>query len=656
MVSEATRAVLEDVSQQLTHQNLIVSAYGARNNTDDAGGRILVEATHTLSQELQDHQTQTEKSLDASDGVHVAGDERHLQAEVSQQLRQMESTNKGLAGLNEALCRRNPDDGLAGSPLIHGGTDSTAASSIHSLPPHMQPICPTDCRCACHATRNYGSWSIPWLHKAMGSLLVSYRGGLLWKTACTDFRCLASRTKAPRWLRASYTLPPWLLQMTLSVFVSPGPPSPELLLRVINQLPNVSSPEAFWNLKGIVERGDLEALKYSIAHRLSSVHDEHRATGWTALGFAIRWEKFDMVKILLHAGADPFQGPVSTAAVTTLLGRIHTDSPGIERMASLFSFTEIMEAYEYTDLHKIILGIHPLDASEAIARNPVLVSQVNTPTVAGFTPVHLAAIRGNTAQLAVLKQAGADLSFRTASKATALHAACTNQKASAARFILDNDMVADRTTSIGMTPLHCIASSPRVRNEMWAVADRLLELGADIDARGAYDVTPLMYAANANSPDAIAYLLSRGASIDARDADGDTALAEAIYSHSLACVRMLLDKGADVTAVNKYGRGPLHYLAGAGTEDMMDIFQSTGAFSVAQTGVDVKHAVDEDGLDATDILHRRPNLSARLREKFQRLLDSIPDNEVSDLDDGVEKDCCSAGNSSGDEYFDADES
>lgn len=498
--------------------------------------------------------------------------------------------------------------------------------------------------------------SIPWFYKILGSILVSYHGILLRKTACTDFRCLASQIKTPRWLRASYTLPPWLLQMTLFVFVSPGPPTPELLLRVINRLPNVSSPDAFWNLKVIVERGDLEALKFSIANRLASVHDVHHATGETALYFAVYAENFDMVKILLHAGADPFQGSVSTAAVTGLLNRIHAGSPGIKRIASLFPVTDIMEAYEYTDLHKIILGIHAVDICGAFARSPTLASQVNIPTVAGLTPVHLAAIRGSTAQLAALKRAGADFSLRTVTQSTALHLACTGQHARAARLILDADTAADQTTHVGMTPLHCIVRSapPALDAGMRAVGDRLLALGADVDARAVCDATPLIYAANVGSPGAIEYLLSRGADIDARDTDGDTALVEAIFCNSRECVRLLLERGADVKAANIYGRAPLHYLAGAGSQGIIDIFYSTGALA-GRKGLD-KHAVDKDGLDAKDMLNRRPNVSARLRDSFRRLLDSIPDCVVSDLDDEVEGERCSPGDSSGgEEYFDAEE-
>lgn len=569
------------------------------------------------------------------------GHAKYLQTDFSEQKQQMQRPICGmdLGDNEEALDRR--------SQIV----EAMPFTDIRSLGPHNLSLCPKECQCVCHRSRRHGSWSISRLNSVLGSVLVSYYGIPFWNNACTEAGCLTSRTQRLEWIRASYTLPPWLSQITLSAFVSLQLPAPEMLLRVINRIPTVSSAEGFWNLLSIVEREDLETLKFVIANRLASVHDVHHATGQTALHFAIQKENFDMVKILLHAGADPFQGPLSSSAVTALLSRIHTGTTEMKRISSLFCVTEIMETYEYTQVHKIVLGIQPLELSEAFARNQILVSQVNMPTAAGLTPAHIAAIRGGVAHLAVLKASGADLSLRTLEEKTALHFACTYQRASAARFILDMERVADQITSIGRTPLHCIVSSPTINDEMWQVADRLLELGANVDARATCDVTPLMYAANAGSPEAIEYLLSRGADINARDIDRDTALIEAIFTNSPDCVRVLLEQGADIKTVNKYGRGPLHCLAGAGSEGVIDIFQATGAFGQSNLN---KNALDKDELHATDIFKRRPNLSVELREKFRQLLDSIPDNSDSNLDGEAVERYSSTSVSSEDEYFDAE--
>lgn len=637
------------MSEQLTSKSLITNIH-ATHNIGTAGGPrrlVLTETPHSPSKQLQDDRAHiSEKLLNDIEHVQSGGHVKYLETEFSQQKQQMQLADQRFEEIEEdVFSQRSPNPAF-------GSIEKIPFTDVRSLVPYIHSMCPNECQCACHGSQSHGSWSVSWLNRVLGSVLVSYYGMPLWKTACTEVKCRTSRTKRLQWIRAAYTVPPWLSQITLFAFVSLRPPAPELLLRVINRFPTMSSTDGLWNLISIIERRDIESLKFSIANRLASVHDVHHATGQTALHFAIRQESFEMVKILLHAGADPFQGPVSSSAATALLARIHKGSPQIKQVSSLFSVTEIMETYEYTDLHKIILGIQPLELSEAFARSQVLASQVNTPTVAGLTPAHVAAIRGGVAHLAALKNAGADLSLPTLDKKTPLHLACTYKKASAARFILDTEQVADQTTATGMTPLHCIVTERIIDDEMWHVADRLLELGADINACATCDVPPLMYAANAGSPEAIEYLLSHGANIDARDIDGDTALVEATFTNSPDCVRVLLQRGADIKSVNKYGRGPLQYLAGTGSEAVIDVFKSTGAFT--RGNVD-KHALDNDGLNALDIFNRRPSPSTELREKFQRLFDSIPDYMGSDLneEDGKHPSSSSDTSSSEDEYFDA---
>lgn len=610
---------------------------------DDTGvsRRVMTNPAHFDSERLHDNPNQAEKLLGDFRQFISDGHVKYLQTECHPQFHQFESAVPTLEEVGDVVTfeERRTSPGHLGIPF----TDvCSTAFRAHST-------CLHECRCACHGTQSYGSWSSSWLSMVLGSVLISYYGIPFWQSGCVDNRCRISRANRLHWFRALYTLPPWLSQITLYVFLSLRPPAPELLLRVINRLPTMSSTEGFWNLKNVIERDDLNSLKFLITNRMASVHDVHHATGQTALHFAIRQENYEMVKILLHAGADPFQGPLSSSPITALLNRIHTGSHSIKRVSSLFSITEIMETYEYTDLHKIILGIQPLALSEAIARSPVLISQINTPTAAGLTPAHVAAIRGGVANLAALKQSGSDFSIPTLDLKTALHFACTHGRASSALFILDTagKRAASQATSIGMTPLHCIVSSRKINEDMWQVADRLLELGADINAPATCDVPPLMYAANAGSPEAVEYLLSRGANINARDADGDTALVEAIFSNSPECVQSFLQLGADIKTVNKYGRGPLQYVAGTGSEAIIDIFQRSGAFVRLD-----KYALDNDGLDARAIFNNRPSLSVNLQGKFEQLLDSIPDYAGLSSNGEDVQSCASV--SSEDEYFDAE--
>src|SRR5262245_59498608 len=72
------------------------------------------------------------------------------------------------------------------------------------------------------------------------------------------------------------------------------------------------------------------------------------------------------------------------------------------------------------------------------------------------------------------------------------------------------------------------------------------------DSRG---ITPLMYAAQVGSVEAMSILVARGAYVDAQNAFGSTALMWSTTDSKK--VRLLLDKGADVNKVSKTGRTAL---------------------------------------------------------------------------------------------------
>ena len=95
------------------------------------------------------------------------------------------------------------------------------------------------------------------------------------------------------------------------------------------------------------------------------------------------------------------------------------------------------------------------------------------------------------------------------------------------------------------------------------IAERLLALGAEVNARNRRGATPLHYASDGVpgssswNPRAqvgmIARLVMAGAEVDAADDGGTTPLQRAVRNRCAAAVRALLDAGADVDRDN--GRG-----------------------------------------------------------------------------------------------------
>ena len=95
---------------------------------------------------------------------------------------------------------------------------------------------------------------------------------------------------------------------------------------------------------------------------------------------------------------------------------------------------------------------------------------------------------------------------------------------------------------------------------------RLVENGADVNARNDVNNTALHFAAGATpienqiyrgSPEAAAYLIEHGADLNAQNGTGITPLMDAIINDYLETVKLLIAHGADVNMVSRYNETAL---------------------------------------------------------------------------------------------------
>ncbi|MBL8071971.1 MAG: ankyrin repeat domain-containing protein [Nitrospira sp.] len=91
-----------------------------------------------------------------------------------------------------------------------------------------------------------------------------------------------------------------------------------------------------------------------------------------------------------------------------------------------------------------------------------------------------------------------------------------------------------------------------------AQAIRLLDQGANIEARDAQGATPLITAAGRGNLALVTLFLSRHAEVEATDRAGNTALHQASFYGQGACVEALLATGAQTSARNALAFTPLH--------------------------------------------------------------------------------------------------
>jgi ankyrin repeat protein len=176
-----------------------------------------------------------------------------------------------------------------------------------------------------------------------------------------------------------------------------------------------------------------------------------------------------------------------------------------------------------TILHAIAKG-DPVDV-----RNHLLLgADVNEKNKQGWTPLHFAAVRGQTACAEILIAKGAELNPRTGTEKTPLHFA-------GERGFLE-------------------------------LAQLLVESGADIAAQDDEGWSPLHYAAEKDKVDVAAYLIAQGAEVDMRSKRGGTPLHEASASASPEMILLLLNNGAEKSIQAANGKTPLDYAIELGNE------------------------------------------------------------------------------------------
>jgi ankyrin repeat protein len=210
----------------------------------------------------------------------------------------------------------------------------------------------------------------------------------------------------------------------------------------------------------------------------------------------------------------------------------------------------------------------------AVAENPPLLGRtVERDGQAGWTPLHLAVAEGQPEVVAVLVEAGADLTARTEHARTPLHVALEAAPPLVAQLraagapvdavsaaylddveqltlhLNDGTHVSDSTTGVDL--LSWAAKGGALRT-----ARLLLERGADAN-RGA-----LHAAAGRGRLELVQLLLAAGADVDRLDPDsGRSPLHEAVAAgpggDAPDVVRALLDAGADVNATTSDGASAL---------------------------------------------------------------------------------------------------
>ncbi len=297
-------------------------------------------------------------------------------------------------------------------------------------------------------------------------------------------------------------------------------------------------------LADATERRDQRAVRALLAE--SAAVDARQPDGATALHWAAHWNDVDTARVLLAAGADA--NAANDLGVTPLA------------LAALNAGAEMAEALlrAGADPDAARPGGESVLMTAARTGNPDLVRALlaagadagRTTHFKAQTPLMWAASEGHGDVVELLIAAGADVHARSAWGTTALLLAARNGDIETARVLLDAG--ADVNAA---EPYLSVDARVDVEESQTSGRTPLLVASASLVATSGWeyrlDVEPSTHEALAQ------FLLERGADPDLPDSIGRTALHAAVETGKADLVRALLAHGADPNA--RLTRAPLVY-------------------------------------------------------------------------------------------------
>ena len=344
----------------------------------------------------------------------------------------------------------------------------------------------------------------------------------------------------------------------------------------------------YWNTPNFARVADTLAVKGCLESGADPL-DQREADpssvgemgGNTPLHHAAQHGNVANVALLLNAGVEVNvrngggQTPLHLAAsnenpsVAALLLEAGADVHARETLSEeRYSSTGVAPNHNRTPLHYAASNPDPAVAAMLLDAG----AAVNPRDGDAHTPLHRAAHSKNAAVVTLLLAAGAEVDARDASGVTPLllagYCAAGGMCRDAAAVEVLLDAGADVNIVAGYwsrSALHlAVMMSGNDAEGALRLVRRLLEMGADPNARADGGHVPLHYAAELRSEALVTTLLGAYPDVNARDDDGSTPLHMASRSPgNPAVVENLLQAGADVEAQDSSGRTPLHMAVGA---------------------------------------------------------------------------------------------
>ena len=236
-----------------------------------------------------------------------------------------------------------------------------------------------------------------------------------------------------------------------------------------------------------------------------------------------------------------------------------------------------------------MIGLETGSVEQELVERP---QSVHALDLDGWKPLHWASRRGNYRAMCLLLENGADPRQGT-----------RNETRSALHLATQAD------------------SGPCVQK---LLQYRRGNLFLDINALDDYGHTPLRVSANYDCTATAAILIQHGADLNIVDRFGEAPILGAVYENAHESITQLLTAGADYTLKTTFGHTILRWAANEGDQQTLTLLSRA-----QMRGVDVD-AKNADGRTATELAATRCKHDEALRASFERLVNSLLDEQDED--------------------------
>ncbi|KAJ5629917.1 fibronectin type 3 and ankyrin repeat domains protein [Penicillium herquei] len=409
--------------------------------------------------------------------------------------------------------------------------------------------CEAFCACQCHVRSSIQSPS--WARSVLGSFVLHTNATILLdRRPCNYRRCKRSGDANTRF---TFYAPSWLLKRAVSISASRAAGLDAASFSMFLKVPHVLPSNA--EILKAIEYADTERIKDMLLNRAISPHDIDES-GLSLLSHPIgrSWDHH-AASLFIQAGADRFYRdrygfPAIYRGLCAFLQkqRLPSTLPDeLHSLRKLFADEDSLDQFEFTPLHRAVLGLSPFSISTVLALNPL---DVDKPDTCGRVPIMWAAWLGDTASIEALVAAGADVDKPDGLGRTALLEAVWAGEIECVRFLLLAGASASIATKEGDAPIHIASYADTCGVEMISL---LLEYGADVSMRDAAGQTPLhrvgpgASGTNGEGTEKKAEILvQHGADVNARDLSGKAPFHSSLVSANTWVARTLLARGAKI--------------------------------------------------------------------------------------------------------------